>query len=241
MEKKTNILAAAILIVVLFAVAIWIVIQYQPTDGITSFANCGQLYQDIENDFANANFCTHDADCKAVELGGDYIQFGCYKYVNKQTNEQKIFQKMDLYYETCNAPIDECMPSLEPVCVSAQCISPCERDKDFAESISSSPECQWQVFRCVGGGASTVYYDSRLTSTVQTEIGGPFIPEEVENAAVAFYHKSSCSCISPVSYEKINVETRAREKTECGYFYLFVQDFNASCNGCLLSWVATYE
>jgi hypothetical protein len=51
-------------------------------------ADCNVWHDNIEQAFKNENHCEADADCKAIELGGEYVAFGCFKYVNKAVDEK---------------------------------------------------------------------------------------------------------------------------------------------------------
>ena len=92
---------------------------------IASQAQCEQFHDEIENDFKKANFCEKDGDCKVVQLGGWYIEFGCYKYVNTSTNEGELFDKIHKYKDEmkCSEKINDCMKSNEPVCINKKCAS----------------------------------------------------------------------------------------------------------------------
>ena len=82
--------------------------------------NCETAYRNIEADFEKANFCENDNDCKAMEIGM-FVQFGCYKFVNVNTQEQTFYDKMTEYYQHCNAPVDDCVLLPESVCVNNRC------------------------------------------------------------------------------------------------------------------------
>jgi hypothetical protein len=90
-----------------------------------SQTQCDRLRDEIENDFKNANFCEKDADCKVVQLGGWYIDFGCYKYVNASTKENVLLDKISKYKDEmkCSTKINDCMHSKTPVCVNKKCTS----------------------------------------------------------------------------------------------------------------------
>lgn len=89
--------------------------------GPTSY-NCEAAYNSIEEDFEEANFCEEDKDCKTMEIEGMFALFGCYKFVNVKTNEQKFYDKMIEYYQHCEAPINMCASVPEVVCVSNKCV-----------------------------------------------------------------------------------------------------------------------
>ncbi len=93
--------------------------------GTATQAECAQLHDEIENDFKKANFCETDSDCKVVRLGGWYIDFGCYKFVNSVTNEEELLDKIHRYKDElrCSAKIDDCASSGTPVCINRKCVS----------------------------------------------------------------------------------------------------------------------
>jgi len=124
-QGKTN--WKFLLIVIILAIAVGagaFTLARQKFPVINSFIfpkSCKSLHDGIEKEFEDANFCNQDSDCKTMSLGGQYITFGCYKFVNKSTNEQALYDKMEKYYQKCTSPIDECMPTPESVCVNNKC------------------------------------------------------------------------------------------------------------------------
>jgi hypothetical protein len=86
-------------------------------------AECDVLHDEIENDFKQANFCAADADCRVIRLGGWYIDFGCYKYVNISTKEDELLAKIEKYKDVmgCSRKINDCMSPGKPVCINKQC------------------------------------------------------------------------------------------------------------------------
>lgn len=117
-------------------------------------------------------------------------------------------------------------------------IDVCEKDREFSESVSSDPGCAGQDFICVDGWETMAYYDNRLTDTVQSEeeaLGGTDTPQDVQEATVATYSKSSCSCEKPVSYQIL--EEGVLAETDCETFIIFIQEYFNDCEGCLLNWI----
>jgi hypothetical protein len=88
-----------------------------------SKAKCDALHDEIENDFKKANFCNTDSDCTFIQLGGWYIDFGCYKFVNRTTNEDELLAKVEKYKDVmkCSGKINDCMSPGKPVCVNKKC------------------------------------------------------------------------------------------------------------------------
>ncbi len=88
-----------------------------------SKAECEALHNEIENNFKKANFCETDNECKVIQLGGWYIDFGCYKFVNIATKEDELLAKIEKYKDVmkCSGKINDCMPSGTPVCVNKKC------------------------------------------------------------------------------------------------------------------------
>jgi hypothetical protein len=83
---------------------------------------CKAMYQDIEGDLAEANYCFQDSDCQVLELGGKLIKFGCYHFVNTATDKETIYAKMQNYYDQCEKMINDCAQSPQPVCVNNKCV-----------------------------------------------------------------------------------------------------------------------
>jgi len=83
---------------------------------------CEEMYQEIENDLARANYCQTNSDCIDISLGAMYIKFGCYHYVNKNIDQEKIYRKMDVYNEKCSKAINDCAPIPNAKCVNNKCV-----------------------------------------------------------------------------------------------------------------------
>ena len=66
-----------------------------------------------------------------------------------------------LFENSCNCPED-----------CGETIPVCEKDKKFAENVSSNPLCTKEDFICLDGWETIAYYDHRLTDTLQ-------LPEEI--------------------------------------------------------------
>jgi len=84
--------------------------------------SCEEMYNEIENDLDNANYCEKDSDCDVIMLGGVYIRFGCYHYVNKNVDKEQIYQKMSAYDKKCRDMINKCAPAPNATCVSGKCV-----------------------------------------------------------------------------------------------------------------------
>jgi hypothetical protein len=83
--------------------------------------SCQTTYDQIEQEFENANYCEQDADCKTIQLGGPYIEFSCYKYVNQQTNQTRLLQEIQEYDKKCDRAIDDCAQAPKPQCTNKKC------------------------------------------------------------------------------------------------------------------------
>jgi hypothetical protein len=120
-NTKAFILCASIFF--LIAVPIFVMEKGNAFAVETSQAKCDALHDEIENDFVKANFCTMDSDCKVVRLGGWYVDFGCYKFVNAATREDELFAKIEKYKDVmgCSRIINDCMSPGTPVCVDKKC------------------------------------------------------------------------------------------------------------------------
>lgn len=102
-------------IIVVAAVTVSLVYVSQPS-------YCEAQYTDIRSEIEEANFCEVDADCKTLVLGGSYIEFGCYHFINQEVDEQQFYERMSTYNERCVDVINECAPAPEPSCVDNVCV-----------------------------------------------------------------------------------------------------------------------
>lgn len=84
---------------------------------------CAGLQAYLENKIEQANFCSLDSDCKALPLGGRYVEFGCYHFVNVSVDEQALYAKLNDYTAKCPNIIDDCAPAPPAQCVSGKCVS----------------------------------------------------------------------------------------------------------------------
>ena len=58
-------------------------------------AGCKTMYDSIEADLEKSNYCAVDNDCDFIMLGGAYVKFGCYHYINKAVDKGEFYQKMN--------------------------------------------------------------------------------------------------------------------------------------------------
>lgn len=86
--------------------------------------NCEDLYEEIEKDIENANYCKTDSDCGVLMLGGWYVDFGCYHFINKNIGQEQFFTKMEAYKQKCSKIINDCASAPKAKCVSNKCIGP---------------------------------------------------------------------------------------------------------------------
>ena len=121
---KTKYLTIGIIILILL-ITVFIIGCFQNpyvplNESETEF--CEQLYNEIEEELDNSNYCNSDSDCTYIMLGGAYIEFGCYHYINKDIDGTKIYEMMDGYLDRCFKMINKCAPAPEATCVSNKCI-----------------------------------------------------------------------------------------------------------------------
>ena len=110
MNKKLLLfIISAIIVVAIF------LLLYQPL-------SCQSLYNEIENDLDKANYCQTDSDCDVLILGGSYIEFGCYHFINKEVDKEKFYDKMSIYNQECSLIINKCAPAPISKCVSGKCV-----------------------------------------------------------------------------------------------------------------------
>lgn len=205
--------------------------RYIPSARVAINSRTSQIiakYPKIEY-IKNEEYCEEKGDCLCASCCGGCTNFIYEPLIKARTENILCF--------VCACTTNDCK-CINNLCQPAQKITDlCEKDREFAESVSSSPECIGQDFICVDGWTSTAYYDSRLTDVVQTEEEKDTTietPEELADAIVARYAMSSCSCKKPVSYHALT--EGELEETDCENFYMFIDDYNSSCNGCILTW-----
>lgn len=83
---------------------------------------CKEMHDEIERRLEAANFCTQTTDCGVFELGGPFIEFGCYHYVNTSVDSEEIRNMVAQYFiQSCGQMIDNCASTPDPVCVDSKC------------------------------------------------------------------------------------------------------------------------
>jgi hypothetical protein len=85
--------------------------------------SCAAQYAAIDADLKAANYCTTDADCEALGLGGQYIEFGCFHYVNKAADKQQFYTRIGAYDSKCDEMIDDCDRAPPASCVGKKCVA----------------------------------------------------------------------------------------------------------------------
>jgi hypothetical protein len=85
--------------------------------------DCSRMYDQIDGDLQKANYCTTDSDCKTLPLGGPYIEFGCYHYINKNENSTAFYDRMIAYSVQCGNIVDMCAPVPQSKCVNGTCVA----------------------------------------------------------------------------------------------------------------------
>ena len=103
--------------------------EQAPTQSVTTTPNqppgilsCEDLYDEIRSNIEDANYCEIDSDCKTLVLGGTYIDFGCYHFINDEIDESFFYDKMRDYAMQCVEIINECAPAPDAKCVSNKCV-----------------------------------------------------------------------------------------------------------------------
>lgn len=91
---------------------------------ITTPGECESLYTKIDEGLTKANYCDKGADCDSIVLGGSYVEFGCYHYINKNIDKKLFLDQMETYVDSgCRKIINKCAPVPEARCVENKCIS----------------------------------------------------------------------------------------------------------------------
>lgn len=121
-KNVINLILIIILLFILFVVGVFVYINYikVPTGALPPpEESCELLYEEIENDFEKANYCEQDLDCKVIALG---IEFDCWKYVNKEVDENEFLRRVQEYDRRCNKAINNCMLAPDATCISSKCV-----------------------------------------------------------------------------------------------------------------------
>lgn len=104
-----------LIIIAFIAVAAAIYLISQPL-------SCQTQYNDIEDEMDRANYCELDSDCDVLILGGSYVEFGCYHFINKEVDKELFYDKMEKYATKCTRIINKCAPAPDAKCVSNKCV-----------------------------------------------------------------------------------------------------------------------
>lgn len=106
--------------------------------------HCNNLYKEIREEIEEKNYCEVDSDCDVLVLGGSYIDFGCYHFVNKETDKNYFYGRMREYYDDCVTIINECAPAPNPQCIEGKCayIKDKHQRSDSNEEKSTSVVCE---------------------------------------------------------------------------------------------------
>ena len=88
----------------------------------SSESKCNDMYDKIRSAIEDANYCEVDSDCKTLILGGTYIDFGCYHFINSDIDESIFYEKMRDYADQCVEIINLCAPAPDAKCVSNKCV-----------------------------------------------------------------------------------------------------------------------
>ena len=88
----------------------------------SSPVGCSYQANQIDHEVKSANYCSVESDCKVLPLGGQYVEFGCYHYINKDIDGEKIYKKMDDYWNRCTKIIDDCAVAPFPKCLNNKCV-----------------------------------------------------------------------------------------------------------------------
>ena len=116
MKNKFIIPIVALAVIVIIAVSMLFLFGKMPV--------CKSMYNEIEKELEDSNYCTQDSDCDSIALGGFYIEFGCYHYINKNVDKEVIYQKMEKYSNKgCTTMIDKCARAPPAICSSGKCAS----------------------------------------------------------------------------------------------------------------------
>ena len=88
----------------------------------TGNLSCQEMYKEIENDINKSNYCKVNSDCDVLMLGGWYVNWGCYHFINKTVDKDQFYKKMDIYKQQCSKTINDCASAPSARCVSNKCV-----------------------------------------------------------------------------------------------------------------------
>ena len=111
-----------ILVVILIIIAGGVYYFWHKQQPFAGNLSCNEMYNEIENDIENANYCKTDSDCDVLMLGGWYVDFGCYHFINKAVDKDQFYKKMDVYKQKCSQMINKCAPAPDARCLSNKCV-----------------------------------------------------------------------------------------------------------------------
>ncbi|NMC62293.1 MAG: hypothetical protein GYA55_03910 [SAR324 cluster bacterium] len=84
-------------------------------------SECRAAYTKIAEELERANHCTIDSDCSLLPIGGRYVAFGCYHYVNKDIKIDYVLNKISDYAQKCSKMINDSMQASPVHCVEHRC------------------------------------------------------------------------------------------------------------------------
>lgn len=157
---KKIIFAFSILILIVFIIIFLVlsklltapapIISLTPTPPIISplspNLSCNEMYNKIENNLDQANYCGQDSDCDVIMLGGAYIEFGCGHYINKQVDKELFYNQMKIYDQKCDTMINDCGPvAVAASCVTGKCV-PLDH-RPTSDLIISSDTLDWATYQ----------------------------------------------------------------------------------------------
>ena len=206
MNKKIS-FPIAIIIIVVCAVLVGVIAwQYSiiPGIGLSGFTptpsekSCKQLREEIENDFDVANYCEQDSDCKAIQLGGAYVELGCYKFVNVATDKNKFLERGGLldrrrveeYDKKCGQVSYKCAIAPQPTCVSGKCV--------YVEPEDETAD--WKIYKNEEYGFEFEYPENLGFKYVTGDIWPPQIT--IEEISSDFFCEKKLTD-KPITYERI--------------------------------------
>jgi hypothetical protein len=85
-------------------------------------SQCQEEYNKLAQEILSANYCSQASDCKVLGTTR-YIKFGCYHYINKDTDLDGIYREFEATSSRCEQVIDECDSPPSVRCVNKKCLS----------------------------------------------------------------------------------------------------------------------
>lgn len=121
-SKKWIYMIVVILLMIILIIFFYQIISSIFMNQVSNVSDCDSEHNQIDKELKQSNFCEKDTDCEIMPLGGEYISFGCYHYINKDIDVESLYKKMNDYWEKCSRIVNDCSPAPESRCLNKKCV-----------------------------------------------------------------------------------------------------------------------